>query len=269
VSAEQDLLESAGAHAKATTKSWDWYLSQIRANPSYAYKNTQWYAAGGDLEAVKHLPPEPVVPPAPARIALQNVVFVSDTPQQAVNEAPTHYALLFSADPAYQDWHDLVARARGQGRPWLGVWCDCRSTLPPAAKRLMEQHRLDAWCGQGENDGELLVALEHGASLLVGNANAWAPANAARVTSLIGAGSLSFSQEAYTNAGNPWPEATSAGGVPAASLTIGLYDASGEQPGVGRYITVAEYQAHTPPALWGQICAYVSGLHPGELAQLP
>lgn len=198
----------------------------------------------------------------------QNIVFVTDNPAQALT-APSNYALLFSADPAYQQWTAIVEQARAQHRPFLGTWCDCRTTFPAEALNLQHAHRLDTWCGQGESDLEVTVALAADAPLLVGNANAWTAPNRQRVTDRINAGLLSFTQEAYTNAGNPWPENTSAAGVPAASLTIGLYDASAEQPGVGRYIPVAEYKQHTPPNLWWSISAYVSGVHPGELEQLP
>jgi len=261
---EQELKDSAAAHARATTKTWDWYLQKIRADPGYQYTNTEWYQAGADLQRLKGIPPTPQSP----GLVFQNVVVVSDSATQAVNEAPTHYGLLFSADPRYMQWTGLVGQARGQGRPFLGCWCDCRTTLPEVAQQVAKQYALDTWAGQGESGDELATALAAECPLLVGNASGWTSAQRDEVTARIGQGRLSFAQEAYTNAGGPWPESTSSQGVPCASLCIGLYDASSEQPN-GRYVSVAEYRAHTPSGMWMGISAYVSGVHPGELAQLP
>lgn len=209
-------------------------------------------------------------------VQAQHIVFVSDNPEQAL-EAPAGYALSLPADPAYAQWQtqSFVDRARAQGRQ-LTAWCDCRTTLPSAAIRLRNTWRLDGWIGQAESGAELGTALAAGAPVVIGNPNAWTQRDRDTVTALInqpGDGSrLAVVAECYTNAGGPWPNQYSAAGVPVSSLCVGLYDASGEQVD-GRYVSVDEYLAHRQradgsDALAG-MCAYVSGVHDGELEKLP
>jgi hypothetical protein len=261
---EQELLDSAAAHARKTSWTWEKWLNEIATNPGYRRETTEWWKAGADLQTLKSTPPGP--PPTPAGRVFQNIIVVSDTPEQAL-ESPSHYGLLFSADPAYQNWQDLIPEARAQLR-WVGVWCDCRTTLPDTAKGQVAEYALDGWAGQAESPAEFDTAIGAGAPFIIANCTALTPVQRDIANQLIAAGSLSVTQEAYSNCGWPWPDATSAAGVNVSSLCVGLYDGSSEVPG-GRYVTVEEYEEHTPPAAWQAICAYVSGSHPGELARLP
>jgi hypothetical protein len=266
VASEAELTASAVAHAKKTTKSWAWYLNKIANDGTYQYENTEWYKAGADLEAIKAIPPTP--PPQPAKVLAQNLLFVTSSPDSALR-VDHKFKLLVSADPAYRQWENQnwLTAAKNAGF-WLGTWCDCRTTLPDVAKELASRYKMNGWCGQAELESELDIALSWNAPLIVGNANAWNSEWKALVTNKITLGETSFTQEAYTNATGTWPDQTSAGGVPCASLCIALYDAASENPGVGRYVSVDEYKLHTPPSMWSAISCYDGGARPGELEKL-
>lgn len=201
----------------------------------------------------------------------RNIVFVSDNPRQAL-EAPRHFKIALPADPAYSEWRadSYLKDLRDQHRPALYTWADCRETPAAEAARLAAVYGLNGWIGEAESRSELEHALNAGAGIVVGKPRKenWGDLFD-QAKHLVEQGLLAVIAECYTNAGDTWPNLYDSQGLPVASICIGLYDGSSENPQRGRYITVAEYQANTLPGVWQGICVYVSGLHPGELGWLP
>lgn len=87
--------------------------------------------------------------------------------------------------------------------------------------------------------------------VLVGNPNAWTPAQCATATRLNGEGRFALIFEVYTNEGAPWPNASGSAGVPALSLCPGV--------GWGRYpYQLPAYKPNTPAPSWPTISPYLS-----------
>lgn len=153
---DAELLAAIKAEALKTSITPDEWLRRVRTG-SYAYRGSHWYHVLQLAQQLKpHVPP-PVPPPAgghPQRAVAQYMMFC-DTEPLLILGAPAKYKLLLSADPAFRDQATaaVVAKVRAAGH---GVysWCDCESTLPPAAIELYKELQLDGWVGQAENQNQ-------------------------------------------------------------------------------------------------------------------
>jgi hypothetical protein len=170
VATEAELGQWAVDLAQQTSWSWDKYLSEVRNNPSYQYKNTAWYKAGGKLEEAKHLPPPPQ-PPVSDLTSVQARIFLANDPLNSL-AAPSWMVPVCTADEGYQNWY--TAETISQLRNHFGkveAWCDCRNpTAFSEAVGMVERLSLNgpAW-GQCETTAELQHGYEQGARRFVGN----------------------------------------------------------------------------------------------------
>jgi hypothetical protein len=270
---QQELEASAGKHARAASWSWDKYLNEIRTNPSYKYKNTEWYKAGADLEKTKSASggggggsPTPTPPPDSSLITLsKNVVFCAQDPAAALN-SPHKMKVAFTADDAYKEWlsQSLIDQFRAQGRT-LFSWGV--QTQIPASQiiALRDKYHLDGAIGQGETQEEYDTAMAAGFGIIVANPNAWNEASRADANNRIAAGTLAVIGECYTNLGGPWPNQYGAGGVNISSICLGVYDGSNEQPGSGWNPSLAAYKENCSPGMWTDAGVYhAAGVNPAE-----
>ena len=173
LTSEQALLESAGAHAKRTSWSFNKWLTRIQTDPTYNYQATEWYLALGDLEAVKHLAP----PPQPATDAYLEFararIFLAHDPLESL-AAPTWMTPVCTADLAYRQHYppDVINRLRRRfGK--VEAWCDCVNTPYHEAQRMTDDLQLDGppW-GQCETTTEFDTAYAAGARRMVGSVDA-------------------------------------------------------------------------------------------------
>jgi hypothetical protein len=259
---EAELGQQAVDHAQQTTISWDEYLSRVRNNTSYKYKNTQWYEAGRDLEQTKQLEPTPQ-PPHPNLAALaQRLVFCAQNPLAAMG-APATYTPALTADPGYASFvsPSVVSQLRSRFAK-IAAWGVQTQIGAQTIRDFQARYGLDYCIFQGETSDEYRTAIEAGAQVVVGNSNAWNESQRTDATTRCNTGTLAFCFETYTNEGAPWPEASSSAGVPAASFCLGLYAAKWEP-------TLADYKAHTPPAVWPLVSIYhAAGVNPSEWSLL-
>jgi hypothetical protein len=253
VATETELANQAVDHAQATTISWDEYLSRIRTNTSYKYKNTQWYEAGKDLEATKHLEPAPEPPqpqPTPGLAAkAQKLVFCAQAPLTALG-APASYIPCLTADPGYASFVDasVISQLRAKFKT-IAAW-GVQTQIPVRTIRdFAARWALDYVILQGETSDEYRTAIEAGANVIVGNSNSWSESQRQDATARINRGELAFSFETYTNEGAPWPRDSSSAGVPAASFCLGRYAARWNP-------TLADYKANTPASAWPLVSVY-------------
>ena len=172
---EAELGQQAVDLAQKTSYTWDQYLSRIRSDANYAYKNTDWYRAGGKLEASKHLsgpvPPNPTPPPTSDLSSVRGRIFLAQSPLDCL-AAPSWMVPVCTADSAYRDWYSpqVIAELRAHFGS-VECWCDCRNPTPYSqAEQMVEELSLDgpAW-GQCETTGELENGYNAGARRFVGN----------------------------------------------------------------------------------------------------
>jgi hypothetical protein len=273
---QQELEASAGKHARKTSWSFDKYLAEIRKNPDYAYKSTEWYKAGADLEKSKSAssggssPSPGPTPPAASNLATMSkrVIFCAQNAEAALG-APHNMSVALTADPAYAQWatQSLVDQLRGQGRPYLFAW-GVQTQLPGGGgdvTALRDRLGLDGAIGQGETQEEYETAVAFGFGIIVANPNAWTEASRADANQRIAAGTLAVIGEDYANLGGPPPNAYGAGGVNISSVCIGVYDGSNEQPATGWNPSVAWYKENCSPGMWADIGVYhAAGVNPAE-----
>jgi hypothetical protein len=251
--------------------SLDTWVSRIqhgyRGKP-YNYKATAYYKALKILrDAGAGGNPTPTPPPPAPLIAklAQKVVYCAQNPLTVLGASSDHIPAL-TADPGYASFNtpDVVIHLRSKF-PRIAGWGVQTQIGAQAIHDFVDRLGLDYAIFQGETSDEYRTAIDAGAKVIVGNANAWTDAQRQDATVRVNQGHLAFAQEAYTNLGGPWPESTSSGGVPAASLVIGVYDGTAEVPGAGWNPSVAEYKAHTPPGVWQTISVYhAAGVNPAE-----
>lgn len=268
---QQELEASAGKHARAASWSWEKYLGEIRKNPNYNYKATEWFKAGADLEKTKSASGSGggggTTPPPPTSTLIgmsKNVIFCAQDPATALN-SPKKYKVALTADPAYAHWvtQGLVDQFHAQGRlvfSW-GV-----QTQIPASEILAMRDRygMDGAIGQGEVQAEYDTAIQAGFGIIVANPNSWNEASRADANARIAAGTLAVIGECYTNLGGPWPNQYGAGGVNISSVCIGVYDGSHETAG-GWNPSVAAYHDNCTPGMWIDIGVYhAAGVNPAE-----
>jgi len=260
VASQSELEASAGKHARAASWAWEKYLAEIRKNPDYAYKNTEWFKAGADLEKTKTASGgvTPVPPPTDSSLATmaKHVVFCAQDSAAAL-KAPRKMSAALTADPAYAQWatQEVVALLRAQGRK-LFAWGNQTQIPASAITGLRDQLDLDGAIGQGETQQEYETAVRAGFGIIVGNPNAWNRAEREDANQRIAAGTLAVIGEDYANLGGPPPNAYSAGGVNISSVCIGVYDGSSEVPGSGWNPSVAWYKENCTPAMWADIGVY-------------
>jgi len=163
MASQQELANSALQHALKTSWTWDKYLARIRDDPSYQYENTEWYAAGDDLEKAKHPggdTPPPKPPPGGDLSDAQARIFLAQSPLDCL-AAPSWMVPVCTADLGYRYWYDpnTISQLRAHfGR--VEAWCDCRNPTPYSeAQKMVTDMGLDgpAW-GQCETSAEF----EHG-----------------------------------------------------------------------------------------------------------
>jgi hypothetical protein len=270
---QQELEASAGKHARAASWPWEKYLAEIRKNPNYAYKNTEWFKAGADLEKTKSASggggggsPTPTPPPTTTLVALsKNVIFCAQDPASALN-SPRKMKVAFTADPAYEHWlsQGLIDQFRAQERT-LFSW-GVQTQIPASSIiALRDKYHLDGAIGQGEVQDEYDTAIAAGFGIIVANPNSWNEASRADANQRIAAGTLAVIGEDYANLGGPPPNAYGAGGVNISSVCIGVYDGSNEQPATGWNPSVQWYKENCAPGMWADIGVYhAAGVNPAE-----
>jgi len=271
MASQQELEASAGKHARAASWTWDKYLAEIRKNPDYAYKNTEWFKAGADLEKTKSASGggTPTPPPDSSLVVMaKHVVFCAQNSEAALN-APRKMSVALTADPSYAQWAtpEIVSQLRAQNRPFLFSW-GVQTQIPASAIiGLRDSLGLDGAIGQGETQQEYDTAMQAGFGIIVANPNAWNQASRDDANRRIAAGTLAVIGEDYANLGGPPPNAYSAGGVNISSVCIGVYDGSSEVPGSGWNPSVAWYKENCAPAMWADIGVYhAAGVNPLEWA---
>lgn len=258
---------------QAATITFDEFCRRVRdgwKGKPYDYRNTLYYKGVVEVRAAENTTPASAPVPSaasnPYAKKLQNVVYCAQRSEAAL-AAPKHMVPALTLDPAYAAWAtpDIVSKFRIQGRPAVAGWFVQTQVPVQQAKDTANRLGLDYIIYQGETSEEYRTAIEAGAKLIVGNANAWTDAQRQDAAARIGRGELAFAQEAYTNLGNPWPESTSSGGVPACSLVLGAYDGSSEVPGRGWNPSLAEYKQHTPAPVWATVSVYhAAGVNQNE-----
>lgn len=139
---------------------------------------------------------------------------------------------------------ELAAELRKAGYE-LGVW-EARSELGPSVAGAFGA---SVWLGQAENAIEAAAMLSHPAapgvtSGAVGNPEGWTQEQ--RV-GFAGLGRL-LALEVYRNR-QPWLVPDSKG-VPVATFVYGLYDATGEAPGIGTRMELPAYRSWLPASSW-------------------
>jgi hypothetical protein len=174
---EEELLDDAAAHARATTISWDDYLERVRTQAGYDYRSTPWYAAGADLEQLKSIPTHPApTRRAPDVSSAQARIFLAQSPLDCL-AAPSWMVPVCTADAGYREWYtaDVIAQLRAHFGA-VEAWCDCR---PPGegtgyseALAMAEAFALDGAWGQCETTAEFDAAYDGGARRMVGSINA-------------------------------------------------------------------------------------------------
>lgn len=271
---EAELTASAVAHAKKTTKSWEWFLAEIRRNPAYNYKATEWFKAGYDLELIARpvaTPAPPVPEPLPpGSNPATKIIFCAQDPRIVIGQAPTSYKIALSADKGSHNpaWisQAIVDDLRKAGFKTIYSWCDCRpdgeGTPARYAVSAMTKYGLDGWVGQGETVGEMDDAIGAGARMVVGNLSALRSDQKARISNT---GPIYFLAEDYWNV-MPWT-VPNWENLPVTASTVGIYDATNENPPHSRRLPLSDYidAGRFPP---GSGIYYAEGMLPSDWATL-
>jgi hypothetical protein len=207
------------------------------------------------------------VPPPDSSLAqlAKNVVFCAQNAETAL-QSPHKYSLAITADPAYAGWatQSLVDQAHAQGR-LVFAWGVQTQIPPQSIVDLCNRLGMDGSIGQAETQEEYDTAIAFGFGIIVGNPNAWNQASRDDANKRIDAGTLAVIGEDYANLGGPPPNQYSAGGVGIASVCIGVYDGTHEQPGSGWDPSVKWYKDNCSQAMWNDIGVYhAAGVDPAE-----
>jgi len=156
---EHEVLELIWG-ASITPDEW---VRRIRANPSYAWKNTKYGKALLAARALGQNPPPPLSPPPSGNELAQSWLILGQDPMDALL-APGYYKLAITADLGYRQLYtpDFFAAARAQNRV-IVPWCDCRpspdGTPPEVAIQWMHELGAPFWMGQGEWPAEMDAAM--------------------------------------------------------------------------------------------------------------
>lgn len=255
---ESELAQSALAHAKKTSWSFDKWLAEIATNPAYLYKGTEWYKAGKDLNAAKTAGTPPPPSPGSGLADAQARMFLAQEPLDCL-QAPSHMIPVCTADPGYQDYYtpDVISKLR-ERFALVEAWCDCRDEGTPysMADQMVRNLQLDgqAW-GQCENATEFDHAYEAGARRMIGQLAGLREDQKVRVN----AEDVHLAFELYRNV-MPWqvPDYQNCTGV--AGNAIGVY-ASETEGAV--YTPVATYKG-LGYYVSGRDSVYAVGLHPED-----
>ena len=265
---EAELLQAASAEAKASVITADAFLLKVRKDPTYPYTKTHWYHYLQYGQQLHDLPAPPPPPPNQLAVLGQNVLFTAWNPHAGLR-APVKYKLAITADvhvacspndtdavraqkaAAYTAAATQAAAIRKQAGGLVAVWGNQAQIGADQIQSFGKLLNADYLIFQAETMGEFNSAITGGAKIIIGNANSWTAAQRETAKTMVTAGTLVYIHETYTNQGEPWPEASSSQGVPAASLA----------PGVGWGPTpyqLPEYKLHTPPAVWPTISPYLA-----------
>jgi len=132
MASQSELAQSAMQHALKASWTHEKYLNEIRNNPNYAYKNTEWFKAMTDLNTGKSAgggtqPPDPV-PPSSNTDDAKARIFFAQNPLDAIHaEAPRWMTAVCTADHGYRQFYppDVIDQLKSY---FAGVesWCDCR-----------------------------------------------------------------------------------------------------------------------------------------------
>lgn len=261
MASEQELQDSATAHARKTTIRWDEFLARVAKDPHYQYAKTHWFMAGRDLERLKALPPDPVPPPPTALTAAQGRIFLAQQPLDAL-QAPKWMVPVCTADPAYRSWFDrnTVESLRMHfGR--VEAWCDCSGTPYTSAEQMVRDLGLDgpAW-GQCETTAQFDHAYAHGCRRMVGSIDANV-LDEGRLN-LVKSGTVLVSVELYRNCnGNLLPDWRNANNGVGGNCIACYRDAQCQYMPVARYISDGMYVPHRD-SLYGV------GLQPSDWPRL-
>jgi len=204
---EAQLGQEAVDLAQQTSYTWEQYLSRIKSDPSYAYKNTSWFKAGGKLEQAKHLSGDggTTPPPSPSGdlSSVRARIFLAQSPLDCL-AAPSWMVPVCTADSTYRSWYSpqVIAELRDHFGT-VEAWCDCRNPTPYSqAEQMVEELGLDgpAW-GQCETTGELENGYNAGARRFIGNIDV----NVMNDTwlSRVKTGEIKMTVELYRNV-QPW-----------------------------------------------------------------
>lgn len=204
-----------------------------------------------DQPPAKPADPKPADPAPPATLLERgrNVMFTAWNPEVALR-APKHWRIALSADPSYdQEVRAAAPKIRAAGHQ-LYVWGVQTQVGAQRIKKLAAELQADLTIYQAEVPAEYDSAIVAGATMLIGNPNAWTDQQRADAK-LRGPGKLATIFEVYANDGAPWPDTASSRGVPVASEALGV--------GFGRIPhQLADYKPHTPPGVWQTMSVYLA-----------
>ncbi|HTK76738.1 MAG TPA: hypothetical protein VL371_15830 [Gemmataceae bacterium] len=237
-----ELLALAQKEALQTTVTPSEFLLAVRTKPSYDFHQAHWFKAMQALELLKHPPPPPPPPKPPPTDSLFSGKGVFTTSNAG------------TASGLQSAWVAIQKDPEGDGSPTFnnnpGRLCFWQAR--PTQAVADEANRKDVpYIGQAEAQPELEACLGLRLTVpkaIIGNPTAWTQAGfdeAARQ-------GWDLVLEWYWNA-MPWQTQPDAHGYPLfRNVCFGTYDASGEHPGTGRRVSVAEYRAvwHGPFSCW-------------------
>jgi len=179
---EASLGQEAVDLAQTTSYTWEQYLSRIRSDPSYAYKNTNWFKAGGKLEQAKHLSGDGGYDPPPSPsgdlTSVRARIFLAQSPLDCL-AAPSWMVPVCTADMGYRNWYsqEIINQLRDHFGT-VECWCDCRvasgyqeghGTGYDVALAMNSEFGLDGAWGQCETTPELENGYNAGARRFIGN----------------------------------------------------------------------------------------------------
>jgi len=136
-----------------------WLTAQDPAKPAMWPRVKQEAMAGRVLKIQPTVAPPPPPPPPPPGVNLEparNVAFFASVTDDAIQQfcrLPKTWKAAFTADHAYPVSDQQINAVKASGHRAYS-WCDCRTTLPPAAIDMAKNRGLSGWYGQGESAAE-------------------------------------------------------------------------------------------------------------------
>ena len=271
---EAEIYAQMKAYILKTTLDPDTFLRKIDDEEAYDWSRANWRQAMLAGDQLKHL----VVPPPPGGLAqhAQRVMFnawgAGHAQLTASKSYPNvlHFTMALTADLHVSCSPDDNATVRAQkAAAYLAAAADAAAQWKKIPGCMVAAWGNQSQIGRGaiasfgaaisanylihqaESSAEYDDALADGASIIIGNANSWTDGQRKDGAARVNAGTLAYIHETYTNQGEPWPDASSSQGVPAAALSPGV--------GWGPYpFQLPAYQPHTPPSAWPTISPYLA-----------
>lgn len=189
-------------------------------------------------------------PPAPLSLRElgRNIMFTAQNPEAALR-CPPHWRIAVSADPAFDQAVRVAAPKIKQAGHLLAVWGVQTQIGSARIVDLAHDLQADLTIFQAETVEEYDTALAAGATIIVGNPNAWTATQ--RGDAIRRGDKLATLFEVYANAGSPWPDTASAQGVPVTSEVVGVGSWAN-----GPDYQLRDYLSRTPPTVWASISVY-------------